>query len=108
MKLHLGEVVLIRMEFHRTAGGKVRPAVVLLDAGDDDFVATPITSQPRHSEFDLEIHQWRAAGLNVASSSQSAHKLSVLSKGEIVRHLGTLSAPDREALIQLLSRAFRA
>ena len=55
MRLKAGEVILIRMEFHAAAGGKVRPAVVLLDVGDDDFVAAPITSQPRNSEFDLPI-----------------------------------------------------
>lgn len=44
MRLQAGEVILIRMKFHAAAGGKVRPAVVLLDAGDDDFVAAPITS----------------------------------------------------------------
>ena len=53
MKLQLGDVVLIRMEFHQAVGGKVRPAVVLLDAGDADFVAAPITSQARNSEFDF-------------------------------------------------------
>ncbi len=44
MILRFGEVVPIRMEFHQTTGAKVRPAVVLLDTGDDDFVAAPITS----------------------------------------------------------------
>ena len=43
MTLRLGEVVLIRMQFHQAPGAKVRPAVVLLDPGDDDFVAAPIT-----------------------------------------------------------------
>ena len=37
--MKLGDVVLLRMEFHQTAGGKVRPAIVLLDAGDDDALA---------------------------------------------------------------------
>jgi hypothetical protein len=39
MTLRAGEVVLIRIEFHQTSGGKLRPAVVLLDSGDEDFVA---------------------------------------------------------------------
>lgn len=43
MKFEFGEIVLIRMEFHQRAGGKVRPAVVLLDTGDDDFIAAPVT-----------------------------------------------------------------
>jgi len=49
MTLRLGEVVLIRMQFHQAPGSKVRPALVLLDTGDDDFVAAPVTSEPRLS-----------------------------------------------------------
>ena len=44
MTLQFGEVVLIRIQ---ATGAKVRPAVVLLDSGDDDFVAAPIKSQVR-------------------------------------------------------------
>ena len=94
MKLQLGEVVPIRMRFHEAAGAKARPAVVLLDAGDDDFVAAPVTSRSRHCEFDLAIGDWRAAGLNVESSLR-LHNLTVLPRIEIVRSVGTLSPPDR-------------
>jgi len=55
MTLRPGEVVLIRIDFHQTPGGKLRPAVVLLDSGDNDFVGAPITSQLRVSAFDLPI-----------------------------------------------------
>ena len=106
MKLQLGEVVLLRMEFHQIAGGKVRPAVVLLDAGDDDFIAAPVTSRPRVSEYDLPIQEWRIAGLNVPSFIR-IHKLTVLPKSGIVRQLGTLTKPDRDALVQILGRAFQ-
>lgn len=93
------------MEFHQAAGAKVRPAVVLLDAGDDDFVAAPITSQPRTSAFDFEIREWRAAGLN-ARSWVRVHKLTVLSKEGVARRLGVLSLQDREVLAAALRRAF--
>lgn len=63
MILQFGEIVLIRMQFHQTAGAKIRPALVLFDTGDDDFIAAPITSQLRHSDYDLAIKDWRAAGL---------------------------------------------
>lgn len=86
MPLPFGEVVLIRMQFHQAADAKVRPAVVLLDTGDDDFVAAPITSQNKHSEYDLAIHEWQSAGLNAASYIR-VHKLTVLAKSEIVRRL---------------------
>jgi mRNA interferase MazF len=105
MKLQFGDVILLRMEFHQTAGGKVRPAIVLLDTGDEDFVAAPITSRPRLSEYDLPLQEWRAAGLNVPSFVR-AHKLTVLPKSGIVRRLGRLTNPDRDALAQILARAF--
>jgi mRNA interferase MazF len=79
MILHRGEVVLIRIEFHQTPGGKVRPALVLLDAGDEDFVAAPITSQTRNTQFDLPLQKWREAGLNVASTAQ-IHKLATIAE----------------------------
>jgi mRNA-degrading endonuclease toxin of MazEF toxin-antitoxin module len=105
MTLRLGDVVLIRMQFHQAPGSKIRPALVLLDTADDGFVAAPVTSQPRMSEHDLAIKDWRAAGLNVASSIR-VHKLTVLSKAEVVRSLGSLSAADCKALVEVLCRTF--
>jgi mRNA interferase MazF len=106
MKLNLGEIVLLRMEFHQTAGSKVRPAIVLLDAEDDDFVAAPVTSRPWLSEYDLAVKDWEHAGLNVPSFIR-VHKLTVLPKSAIVRQIGSLTKPDRDALIQVLGRAFK-
>lgn len=42
MTLRPGEVVLIRIDYHQASGGKIRPAVVLLESGDDDFVAAHV------------------------------------------------------------------
>ena len=105
MTLQPGELVLVRIDFHQRPGGKVRPAVVLLDTGDDDFVAAPVTSQQRHSDFDLAIRRWQEAGLNVASTIR-VHKLTVLAKDDIVRRLGELAATDREALREILQLTF--
>jgi mRNA-degrading endonuclease toxin of MazEF toxin-antitoxin module len=106
MKLQIGDVILLRMEFHQTEGGKVRPAIVLLDAGDADFVAAPVTSRPRLSEYDLPVEEWKEAGLNVPSFIR-IHKLTVLPKNGIVRKLGSLTKSDRDALTRILARAFR-
>ncbi len=97
MTLRFGDVVLIRMQFHQTTGAKVRPAVVLLDTGDDDFVAAPITSQCRYVSYDLGLGDWKVAGLNAVSYVR-VHKLTVLSKADIVRNLGRLSPSDGESL----------
>lgn len=105
MTLRLGEVVLVRMQFHQAPGSKVRPALVLLDSGDDDFVAAPVASQARLSEYDCMVEHWRGAGLNVASTVR-IHKLTVLAKSEVVRRLGFLSDADHGSLMAVLCRAF--
>lgn len=105
MTLLFGELVLIRVPFHQGTSGKVRPAVVLLDAGDDDFVAAPITSKARHSEFDLALENWMEAGLAVPSYVR-LHKLTVLAKREIVRTRGAITEWDREAVARALCLAF--
>jgi mRNA-degrading endonuclease toxin of MazEF toxin-antitoxin module len=74
---------------------------VLLDAGDDDFVAAPVPSRPPRCAFDLSIELWREAGLNVASTIR-VHKLNVLAKSEIPRQLGELAAADKAALAQVV------
>ena len=61
MTLRPGEVVLIRIEFHQRSGGKLRPAVVLLDTADEDFIAAPITAHSRVSDFSKELENHRAA-----------------------------------------------
>jgi len=105
MTLRAGDVVLTRIQYHQTQGSKIRPALVLLDTGDDDFVAAPVTSQPRSSEYDLVLADWKAAGLNVPSSAR-VHKLAVLPKADVVRNLGSCAGPDRDALLKVLCQAF--
>ncbi len=105
MKLQASEVVLIRMQFHQKQGSKIRPALVLLDTRDEDFVAAPITSQPQASGFDLVMADWQSAGLNVPSIAR-IHKLTVLAKGDIVRRLGVCSSVDGATLSKLLCRVF--
>jgi hypothetical protein len=73
---------------------------VLPDSADDDFVAAPVTSRPRISNFDVPIQEWRNAGLNVPST------IRVHAKDEIARGFGELPEPDRSALAEVLRRAF--
>jgi mRNA interferase MazF len=105
MTLQVADIVLIRMQFHQSVGSKRRPAIVLLDTGDEDFVAAPVTSQVRLSEFDYLLGDWHMAGL-IAPSSVRVHKLTVLPKADIVRRLGACSRTDREGLLKVLCRAF--
>jgi mRNA interferase MazF len=40
-----GDIVLLQFPFTDTAGSKRRPALVLLDTGDDDIVVARVTGQ---------------------------------------------------------------
>jgi hypothetical protein len=74
----------------------LRPCEVVLiriDARDDDFVAAPV-SRPGRSKFNLSLHQWGEAGLNVASTIR-VHELTVLAKDQVVDRVGELAATDR-------------
>jgi len=105
MILQPGELILVNVLFHQAAGSKVRPAVVLLDTLDDDFIAAPVTSRPRNSKFDLPVTDWKNAGLNVPSTIRF-HKLTVLAKAEVIRVIGAPSDVDRKQMSRILSEMF--
>jgi mRNA interferase MazF len=68
-----GEVVLIAFPFADASGAKRRPALVILDTGDQDPVVARLTSQPAQTAFDVEIEHWREARL-VAPSVVRMHR----------------------------------
>jgi mRNA interferase MazF len=105
MDLLSGDVVLVEVRFHQAPGAKVRPTVVVLDSGDEDFVAAPITTRVRSAEFEVNLGDWQAAGLNVPSVAR-VHKVAVLAKVSIRRVLGRLSGDDHARLRAALCRAF--
>ncbi len=105
MALRFGDIVLIEVQFHQVHGSKIRPATVILDSGDDDFVAAPVTSRPGVGEFDLALQDWRSAGLNVASTIR-LHKIAVLSKANIRRTIGKLTSADLTSVHEKLCQAF--
>ena len=86
-------------------GTKTRPVIVLLDSGDSDFGAIPVTLRSRHSTFDVEIYDWIAAGLHQPSAVR-VDKIVVMAKSAIRHRLGQLSAKDAEAIDALVCRSF--
>jgi mRNA-degrading endonuclease toxin of MazEF toxin-antitoxin module len=61
MNLLRGEIVLVEIPYHQEQGAKVRPAVVI-DTGDEDFLAAPVTSRVRDGTYEIAIEAWQAAG----------------------------------------------
>jgi len=105
MDLLSGDVVLVEVRFHQAPGAKVRPTVVVLDSGDEDFVGAPIATRVRSAEFELNLAGWQGAGLNVPSIAR-VHKVAVLPKESIRRVLGRLSDDDLAHFSLALCRAF--
>lgn len=50
-----GEVLILSFPFSDARDVRRRPALVLLDAGDEDIIAARITSQMARTAFDVEL-----------------------------------------------------
>ncbi len=92
-----GDLVLVDFPFTVSGPGKPRPALVILDAGDDDLLLARVTTQTRITAFDFEITEWPQAGL-LAPSTVRLHKLATLAKGRVHRRLGCLDTTDRQQI----------
>ncbi len=89
-----GAIVLLAFPFSDTIAAKRRPALVLLDTGDQDMVVAPVTSQAVRSRFDVNIVAWQQAGLLLPSIAR-VDKLATLEKRLVERQMGSLSDDDR-------------
>ncbi len=98
-----GEVVLMSFPFSGFSGARRRPALVLLDTGDDDIVVARITSQAVRDTFDIELLEWREAGLLLPSVVR-LHKLATLEKSLVERRLGSLMTGDWDRVSESLKR----
>jgi mRNA interferase MazF len=90
---HPGEIVLLSFPFANAVGTKRRPALVLLDTGDEDIVVSRLTSQVARGPFDVELVEWPQAGLLIPSIVR-VHKVATLEKRLVERRLGTLTTGD--------------
>jgi mRNA interferase MazF len=102
-----GDLLLVMFPFAHGGRGKQRPALVLLDDGDDDVLLARVTTQDRHTRFDIRVADWQDAGL-LAPSVVRLHKLATIHKSLVKRHLGSLSEKDRASVASILSRTWQA
>ena len=101
-----GDIDLVSFPFGGSSQAKVRPAMVMLDTGDDDVVVARITTQQAHrTPHDVAIGEWQPAGL-LAPSVVRLHKLATLEKKLIQRTLGRLQPVDRASVSAVLRQVF--
>jgi mRNA interferase MazF len=90
---HSGEIILLSFPFTDVTGVKRRPALVLLDTGDEDAIVARVTSQAVQTIFDVELVEWQQAGLLIPSVVR-VDKLATLGKRLVERRLGMLTSSD--------------
>jgi mRNA interferase MazF len=93
--------VLVRFPFSDLSQTKLRPAVVLADAGRDDWILCQITSKPYGdaSALPLEDASFAAGSLRVRSYARPG-KLFTANRNLVVAQVGTLKP---EALREILN-----
>ena len=89
----LGEVVLLPFLYSDLKSSKRRPAVVLLDSGDDDVLVAKITTQEYRSPYDLPLMAWSVAGLR-SPSFVRLHKLFAAEKDHVIERIGSVHPTD--------------
>jgi mRNA interferase MazF len=102
-----GELVLVDFPFVSGAASLVRPALVVLDTGDNDVTLARVTTQSHITSYDLAISDWRGAGLR-APSFIRLHKMVTAEKSFIKRQLGSLRPIDHQHVAAVLQRMFAA
>ena len=98
-----GAVVLINFPFTDGSSAKKRPALVLLDAGDNDLLLARITTQFSDSPFDCELNEWAKAGLK-APSFVRLHKLATMEKKLVEKEFGMITAADFQCVLETLRK----
>ena len=104
-KYKFGDVVLVA--FYQTDGNKKqRPALVILDTGDDDIILAPITTTERKSKGDYKIKNWQQSGLLLDSWVRLA-KIACLSKSDIYQRLGAFTVYDKKQIILVWNKVYK-
>lgn len=88
-----GDIVLVEFPLSGSDLKKKRPALVVLDIGDDDVVLAPITTRERVGNGDVCLNDWAGCGLLRLSWVRLA-KISCFEKVDASRNLGHLTDLD--------------
>jgi mRNA interferase MazF len=107
--LTIGAVVLVPFPFSDLSNSKLRPAVVLADAGRGDFILCQITSKPYGDDRSVEIteNSFSTGSLRVTSYARPG-KLFTANENLVTDTVGKLSNPmfDQivDAIVSMLKR----
>jgi mRNA interferase MazF len=104
-----GAVVLVRFPFSDLSQSKVRPAVVLADAGRGDWVLCQVTSNAYSDPHAVELtsSEFQSGSLNVTSYARPG-KLFTASSRLIAHELGVLKPEVLKQVVDAVTSVLRA
>ena len=104
----VGSVVLVRFPFSDLSDSKLRPALVLANAGRGDFILAQITSNSYADAGAIEIRDehFEQGGLKRISFVRPG-KLFTANEKLIVRSVGELTIPTRRRIVDSIVRLLR-
>ena len=104
-KVSVGDVVLVRFPFSDLSQQKLRPALVLADAGQDDFILCQITSQPYYDQRAIKLEQSNfASGQLIKTSYVRPARLFTANVGIIERAVAHLKPEVREDIVREITK----
>ena len=104
----VGAVVLVRFPFSDLSQSKLRPAVVLADAGRGDYVLYQVTSKVYADPSAIELcdEHFASGSLHRVSYARPG-KLFTANETLIAREVATLKDATRAAIVDVLVRMLR-
>jgi mRNA interferase MazF len=103
--VEFGEVYVCVFPFTSGQSAKARPVLALMDLGSDCLVCR-ITSISHRGFLDVQVGDWRAAGLDKPSTIRLS-RLVTVEKSILKTRIGKLAAADAHRVKTLWNEKFR-
>lgn len=104
----IGSVVLVKFPFSDLSQSKLRPAVVLADAGRDDWILCQITSKPYADPKSIELSDESFGSGSLRITSYARPSKLFTANGELIEsEEGILKESVRRQIVAELMRMFR-
>lgn len=105
MKYAFGDVVVVSFPFTNLDKTIRRPALVLIDTGDEDIVVARITTHKHNEDMELEIENYREKGLLLPSYVRF-NKIATLNRKDMYKKIGELSPSEIKKARKILRKMF--
>ncbi|MGK5092551.1 type II toxin-antitoxin system PemK/MazF family toxin [Deltaproteobacteria bacterium TL4] len=108
VSLAVGDVVLVRFPFSDLSQTKLRPAIVLAEAGKDDWILCQVTSNPYGDKKSIELTapSFASGSLQVISYARP-DKLFTANHSLIVSKVGHLTGDAFKQVIEAIVQILR-